>query len=126
LVAYLFPSNVPLSVANHTSTGGPHVKTYKEAGIDIKRSSRGARLNTRYFLDCRSGIIEAKVFLSLPDIREQIQKLVPYSSSDSDDDFSLFHFEGKHVKFISSISVSEDYQVDRLLGYIHALSRLKS
>jgi len=66
------------------------------------------------------------VFLSLPDIREQIQKLVPYSSSDSDDDFSLFHFEGKHVKFISSISVSEDYQVDRLLGYIHALSRLKS
>ena len=66
------------------------------------------------------------MFLSLPDIREQIQKLVPYSSSDSDDDFSLFHFEEKHVKFISSISVSEDYQVDRLLGYIHALSRLKS
>jgi len=73
--------------------------------------------DTRYFLDCRSGITEAKAFLSLPETREQIQRLSP---------FFLLRFEKKHVKFISSISVSEDYQVDRLLGYIHALSMLKS
>ena len=93
-------------------------KFTRKLGLTSRGFQVGAPdFDTRCFLDCRSGITGAKVFLSLPDTREQIQRLSP---------FFLLRFDEKYVKLVSDIGVPEDYQVDRLLGYIHALSRLKS